>query len=83
MGNHQHPRRPAEFFTVGDCIKGGEPGFPQTRRHGNESLGIALSPDRGERGESFALPGAGRRQILPAIVCLKTHPGGRFVLCDR
>ena len=38
VGDHEHPRRPAEGLAMGNRIKGREPGFPQPRRHGNESL---------------------------------------------
>ena len=60
MGDHKHPRRPAESLPVGHNVKCREPGFPKARGHGDESLGIPLGPNRGQGNEGFCLPGAGK-----------------------
>ena len=38
VGDHEHPRRPAEFAAYGTHVDRREPGFPQARGHGDEGF---------------------------------------------
>ena len=38
MGDHQHPREPAERVCDGHDVERGEPGFPKARGHGDEGF---------------------------------------------
>ena len=38
VGDHEHPRRPAEFAAHREHVERREPGFPQARGHGDEGL---------------------------------------------
>ena len=58
VGDHEHPRRPAEFAAHRDHVERREPGFPKARGHGHEGFGVAIPADRGQGGEGFLLPGA-------------------------
>jgi hypothetical protein len=59
VGDHEHPREPAEGFCDCNDVERGEPGFPKARGHGDEGFGVALAADAGEGCEGGDLPGPG------------------------